>query len=83
MKKENHTLVSEFTSQGFFSFHEHQLTLFIMFLALYMLTLAGSIIIMTIISLDHHLHIPHVLLPQHAVSFRDHVHTHHYTQDAL
>ncbi|XP_069427991.1 olfactory receptor 10J1-like [Ovis canadensis] len=58
MKKENHTLVSEFTFQGFSSFCEHQFTLFIMFFALYMLTLAGNIITVAIISLDHHLHTP-------------------------
>ncbi|KAB0360329.1 hypothetical protein FD754_004485 [Muntiacus muntjak] len=58
MKKENHTLVSEFTFQGFSSFCEHQFTLFIMFFALYVLTLAGNIITVTVISLDHHLHTP-------------------------
>ncbi|XP_040594695.1 olfactory receptor 10J1-like [Mesocricetus auratus] len=58
MKKQNHTLVSEFTFQGFSNFHEHELTLFVVFLALYILTLAGNIIIVTIISLDRHLHIP-------------------------
>ncbi|XP_011371402.1 olfactory receptor 10J1-like [Pteropus medius] len=58
MKKENHTLVSEFTFQGFSSFHEHQLTLYIVFLTLYILTLAGNIIIVIIISLDRHLHTP-------------------------
>ncbi|KAF4021161.1 hypothetical protein G4228_013083 [Cervus hanglu yarkandensis] len=58
MKKENHTLVSEFTFQGFSSFCEHQFTLFIMFFALYVLTLAGNIITVTVISLDRHLHTP-------------------------
>ena len=58
MKKENHTLVSEFTLQGFSSFCEHQFTLFIMFFALYMLTLAANIITVAIISLDRHLHTP-------------------------
>ena len=58
MKKQNHTLVSEFTFQGFSNFHEHQLTLFVVFLALYILTLAGNVIIVTIISLDRHLHTP-------------------------
>uniref|UniRef100_A0A8D2AYP8 G-protein coupled receptors family 1 profile domain-containing protein n=1 Tax=Sciurus vulgaris TaxID=55149 RepID=A0A8D2AYP8_SCIVU len=57
-RKENHTLVSEFVFQGFSSFHEHQLTLFVVFLALYILTLAGNVIIVTIISLDRHLHTP-------------------------
>ncbi|XP_076718856.1 olfactory receptor 10J1-like [Callospermophilus lateralis] len=58
MKRENRTLVSEFIFQGFSSFREHQLTLFVMFLALYILTLAGNVIIVTIISLDRHLHSP-------------------------
>ncbi|KAM5201575.1 LOW QUALITY PROTEIN: olfactory receptor 10J1-like [Hipposideros larvatus] len=54
MEKENHTLVRKLTFQGFSSFHEHQLTLYVVFLAVYILTLAGNIIIVTIISLDHH-----------------------------
>ncbi|XP_014439783.2 olfactory receptor 10J1 [Tupaia chinensis] len=58
MKKENHTSVSEFMFQGFSSFHEHQLTLFVVFLPLYILTLAGNVTIVTIISLDRHLHTP-------------------------
>ncbi|KAF7466867.1 olfactory receptor 10J1-like [Marmota monax] len=58
MKRENRTLVSEFIFQGFSSFREHQLTLFVIFLALYILTLAGNVIIVTIISLDRHLHSP-------------------------
>ncbi|XP_008585713.1 PREDICTED: olfactory receptor 10J1 [Galeopterus variegatus] len=58
MRKENHTLVSEFIFQGFSSFHEHQLTFFVVFLALYILTLAGNAIIVTIIGLDRHLHTP-------------------------
>ncbi|XP_036778563.2 olfactory receptor 10J1 [Manis pentadactyla] len=58
MKKENHTLITEFVFQGFSSFHEHQLTLFGVFLALYILTLAGNGIIVTIIRVDRHLHTP-------------------------
>ncbi|XP_006895503.1 PREDICTED: olfactory receptor 10J1-like [Elephantulus edwardii] len=58
MKTENHTMVSEFIFQGFSNFHEHQFTLFVIFLALYILTLAGNVIIVIIISLDHHLHTP-------------------------
>lgn len=58
MKNENHTVVSEFTFQGFKSFHEHQLTLFIVFFSLYTLTLAGNVIIVTVISADRHLHTP-------------------------
>ena len=58
MKRENHTLTTEFSLQGFSSFQEHQLTLFVVFLALYILTLAGNIVIVTIIHIDHHLHTP-------------------------
>nr|XP_003415222.1 olfactory receptor 10J1-like [Loxodonta africana] len=58
MKTANHTEVREFVFQGFSNFQEHQLTLFVVFLTLYMLTLAGNVIIVTIIRIDHHLHTP-------------------------
>uniref|UniRef100_A0A8D2AZZ3 G-protein coupled receptors family 1 profile domain-containing protein n=1 Tax=Sciurus vulgaris TaxID=55149 RepID=A0A8D2AZZ3_SCIVU len=58
MKRENHTVVSEFIFEGFSSFHEHQFTLFVAFLSLYLLTLAGNVTIVTIISIDRHLHTP-------------------------
>ncbi|XP_074076576.1 olfactory receptor 10J1-like [Macrotis lagotis] len=58
MKIENYSEVSEFIFQGFSKFEEHQITLFIVFLALYILTLAGNAIIVTIISIDRHLHTP-------------------------
>ena len=58
MKSENHALTTEFVLQVFSSFHEHQLTLFVMFLALYILTLAGNIITVIIIRIDHYLHTP-------------------------
>nr|XP_011768316.1 olfactory receptor 10J1-like [Macaca nemestrina] len=58
MKRENHTVVGEFVFQGFSRFHEHKLTLFVVFLTLYLLTLAGNAIIVTIISIDRHLHTP-------------------------
>lgn len=57
-KKENHSLVSVFFFQGFSSFREHKLTLFVVFLTLYIFTLAGNVIIVSIISIDHHLHTP-------------------------
>ncbi|XP_012607802.2 olfactory receptor 10J1 [Microcebus murinus] len=56
--RENYTLIIEFILQGFSSFHEHQITLFGVFLALYILTLAGNVIIVTIIRIDRHLHTP-------------------------
>ncbi|XP_006742022.1 olfactory receptor 10J1 [Leptonychotes weddellii] len=58
MERENCTLITEFFLQGFSSFREHQLTLFAMFLALYAFTLAGNVIIVTIIRTDRHLHTP-------------------------
>ncbi|KAK1329444.1 hypothetical protein QTO34_011630 [Cnephaeus nilssonii] len=58
MRRENYTVVSEFFFQGFSSFHEHKLTLFAIFLTLYVLTLAGNVIIVTIISIDRRLHTP-------------------------
>uniref|UniRef100_A0A8D1WZZ9 G-protein coupled receptors family 1 profile domain-containing protein n=1 Tax=Sus scrofa TaxID=9823 RepID=A0A8D1WZZ9_PIG len=58
MRTANHTEVREFTFQGFSNFQEHQLTLFVVFLALYILTLAGNVIIVTVIHFDHHLHTP-------------------------
>ncbi|XP_045839287.1 olfactory receptor 10J1-like [Meles meles] len=57
-KMANHTEVREFIFQGFSNFHEHQLTLFIVFLIVYILTLAGNVIIVTVICIDHHLHTP-------------------------
>ncbi|KFO21907.1 olfactory receptor 10J1 [Fukomys damarensis] len=58
MKRENLTVVNEFVLQGFSSLHEHQLTLFVVFLILYLLTLASNVIIVIIISIDRYLHTP-------------------------
>uniref|UniRef100_G1MMI2 Olfactory receptor n=1 Tax=Ailuropoda melanoleuca TaxID=9646 RepID=G1MMI2_AILME len=57
-ERENCTLITELVFQGFSSFCEHQLTLFVVFLALYAFTLAGNVVIVTIISVDRHLHMP-------------------------
>uniref|UniRef100_A0ABI7ZNG3 Olfactory receptor n=2 Tax=Felis catus TaxID=9685 RepID=A0ABI7ZNG3_FELCA len=58
MERGNHTLITEFVFQGFSSFREHQLGLFVVFLALYVVTLAGNAVIVTIIRTDPHLHTP-------------------------
>ncbi|XP_017201087.1 olfactory receptor 10J1-like [Oryctolagus cuniculus] len=58
MKRANQTEVKEFVFQGFSNFQEHQLILFVVFLSLYILTLAGNLIIVTVIRIDHHLHTP-------------------------
>ncbi|XP_077012890.1 olfactory receptor 10J3-like [Tamandua tetradactyla] len=58
MPKPNST-VTEFLLEGFSSFGwQHRLVLFTVFLTLYMLTLSGNIVIVTIICLDRHLHTP-------------------------
>lgn len=58
MKKVYHTEVREFDFQGLSKFWEQQFTLFVMFLALYILTLADNVIMVTITCIEHHLHIP-------------------------
>ena len=52
------TQVREFILQGFSNFQEHQLTLFMALLFLYILTLADNAIIVTVIHIYHHLHTP-------------------------
>uniref|UniRef100_A0A8C0MTD1 Olfactory receptor family 10 subfamily J member 2 n=1 Tax=Canis lupus familiaris TaxID=9615 RepID=A0A8C0MTD1_CANLF len=58
MKSENHTVVGEFVLQGFSSFREHQIILFVIFLTLYLLTLAGNVVIVMVIGSARHLHTP-------------------------
>ncbi|KAL6092603.1 hypothetical protein STEG23_028837 [Scotinomys teguina] len=58
MQRKNFTEVTEFIFLGFSSFGKHQITLFVVFLTIYILTLAGNIIIVTITYMDHHLHTP-------------------------
>ncbi|XP_038442314.1 olfactory receptor 10J3 isoform X1 [Canis lupus familiaris] len=55
----NSTAVTEFLLEGFSSFGwQHRLVFFAVFLTLYLLTLCGNVIIVTIIHLDRHLHTP-------------------------
>ncbi|KAM6219019.1 olfactory receptor 10J5 [Rhynchocyon petersi] len=58
MQRKNFTEVTEFIFLGFSSFGKHQITLFVVFLTIYILTLASNIIIVTTIRVDHHLHTP-------------------------
>ncbi|XP_006895509.1 PREDICTED: olfactory receptor 10J5-like [Elephantulus edwardii] len=58
MQKKNISEVTEFVFLGFSNFREHQITLFVVFLILYILTLTGNAIIVTIIRIDRHLHTP-------------------------
>ncbi|XP_014652501.1 PREDICTED: olfactory receptor 10R2-like [Ceratotherium simum simum] len=54
----NFSSVTEFLLLGFSSFGEIQLILFAVFLCLYLIILSGNITIVTVICLDHSLHIP-------------------------
>ncbi|XP_057568929.1 putative olfactory receptor 10J6 [Hippopotamus amphibius kiboko] len=58
MQSKNLTEVTEFIFLRFSRFHEHQVTLFVVFLILYTLTLAGNAIIVTIIHTDPQFHMP-------------------------
>ncbi|XP_034865798.1 olfactory receptor 10J3-like [Mirounga leonina] len=59
MPMPNSTAVTEFLLEGFSTFGwQHRLVFFAVFLTLYLLTLSGNIVIVTIIHLDHHLHTP-------------------------
>ncbi|XP_075856388.1 olfactory receptor 10J5 [Microcebus murinus] len=58
MQKKNFIEVKEFIFLGCSSFGKHQITLSVVFLTIYILTLAVNIIIVTIIRVDHHLHTP-------------------------
>ncbi|XP_045839288.1 olfactory receptor 10J5 [Meles meles] len=58
MQRKNFTEVTEFIFLGFSIFGKHQITLFVVFLAIYILTLTGNVVIVTIIHVDHHLHTP-------------------------
>ncbi|XP_008697558.1 olfactory receptor 2A12-like [Ursus maritimus] len=56
--KENHSSVSEFLLLGFSSDSQVRLALFSFFLLLYLITLLGNGLIVTLIYLDSHLHTP-------------------------
>ncbi|ELR60862.1 Olfactory receptor 10J4, partial [Bos mutus] len=59
MPRPNFTAVAEFTFEGFSIFGwQPRLILFVVFLVLYLLTLASNAIILTVICLNHQLHTP-------------------------
>lgn len=59
----NVTMVKEFLLLGFGSFHGLQFFLFGTFLGIYVMTLLGNILILTVISIDRSLQTPMYLLP--------------------
>ncbi|XP_004858810.2 olfactory receptor 10J3-like [Heterocephalus glaber] len=59
MSQPNCTFVTKFLFAGFSTFGwQHRLVFFVVFLMLYLVTLSGNVIIVTIIHLDRHLHTP-------------------------
>ncbi|XP_008174567.1 olfactory receptor 5V1-like [Chrysemys picta bellii] len=54
----NQTTVTEFILLGLSSDPQMQIFLFVVFLVIYLITLAGNIVIMVVIRADSHLHIP-------------------------
>ncbi|XP_066468765.1 olfactory receptor 10R2-like [Tiliqua scincoides] len=58
MGTENLTVVTEFILHGFSSYPDLQIMFFVVFFIMYVLTLAGNIIIITTIRLDSSLHVP-------------------------
>ncbi|XP_014379703.1 olfactory receptor 10R2-like [Alligator sinensis] len=58
MNTENQTMVTEFILIGFSNFPSLQIPLFTVFFLMYLITLAGNIILIIIISVDHTLQIP-------------------------
>ncbi|CAM2102724.1 olfactory receptor 10A7-like [Caretta caretta] len=54
----NQTALAEFILMGFGDLHEMQILLFVLFLAVYIMTLAGNILILAIISYSRSLHTP-------------------------
>lgn len=54
----NETKTVEFILIGFSDFPDLQIPLFVLFLLTYLVTLTGNVLLMTIISLHRHLHIP-------------------------
>ncbi|XP_067411447.1 olfactory receptor 10A7-like [Emydura macquarii macquarii] len=54
----NQTSITEFILQGFGTLPELQILLFLLFLVIYIATMAGNILIMVLVVTDQHLHTP-------------------------
>ncbi|KAM7149933.1 olfactory receptor 6F1-like [Macrochelys suwanniensis] len=54
----NQTILMELILQGFGNFHELQIPLFLLFLIIYIATVAGNILIFALVVADQHLHTP-------------------------
>ncbi|XP_053575516.1 olfactory receptor 1009-like [Bombina bombina] len=66
----NYTTVTTFLLQGFENLHEFKAFIFIVFLLVYLVTLLGNLLIITLVSISHHLHMPMFFFLGH-LSFSD------------
>uniref|UniRef100_A0A8D2J577 Olfactory receptor n=1 Tax=Varanus komodoensis TaxID=61221 RepID=A0A8D2J577_VARKO len=55
---QNQTTVSEFILLGFGDFPKVQVLLFMLFLVIYLVTMAGNLLILVVVVADQHLHTP-------------------------
>nr|DBA22700.1 TPA: hypothetical protein GDO54_013711 [Pyxicephalus adspersus] len=58
MDLQNQSSVKEFTLSGLSHLHEFQVVFFVLFLALYLMTLSGNLLIITAVNADSRLHSP-------------------------
>ncbi|XP_004452909.2 olfactory receptor 5K1-like [Dasypus novemcinctus] len=58
MAEENHTIKNEFILIGFTDYPELKSVLFVIFFAIYLITMAGNLGLVILISKEHHLHTP-------------------------
>ncbi|XP_008700260.1 olfactory receptor 5K1 [Ursus maritimus] len=58
MAEENHTMKSEFILTGFTDHPELKTLLFVVFFAIYLITMVGNLGLVIVISKEHHLHTP-------------------------
>ncbi|XP_015265480.1 PREDICTED: olfactory receptor 11A1-like [Gekko japonicus] len=54
----NHTAIMEFILLGFGEAEEFQILLFLVFVVIYIFTMAGNILVITLVASDQHLHTP-------------------------
>uniref|UniRef100_A0A803SNL6 Olfactory receptor n=1 Tax=Anolis carolinensis TaxID=28377 RepID=A0A803SNL6_ANOCA len=58
MEVGNGTMITEFILLGFGDLKEFQILLFVLFLTIYIMTVAGNLLIVVLVMTDHHLHTP-------------------------
>uniref|UniRef100_A0A8C8RXA6 Olfactory receptor n=1 Tax=Pelusios castaneus TaxID=367368 RepID=A0A8C8RXA6_9SAUR len=58
MQWKNQTTINKFLLLGFGNLNEVQILLFVLFLVIYMMTIAGNLLIVMLIVADYHLHTP-------------------------